>query len=235
MFIYFLYYEDRVIYIGSTKDFKQRMFHHKSDLKRGRKLKLYDFMRDKKLSFEDLKAYKFETNLETKFELTYLEGIYIRLFKPICNVVINGRNWREYYEEKREEKLKYNHEYYENNKEKILEQQREYEKKNKEKIKLHKKEYYENNKENFKEKSILYREKNKEEIMKRKKKYREKNKEILKIKNQKYIQDNKEKVLKNNRNAKKKYRNKNREQINEKKRERDRQNKTINCIRYLFK
>ena len=160
MFIYFLYYEDEVIYVGSTKKFKERMDKHRSRLKNGYKQKIYEFMRDKNLLFENLKTYKFETNLQTKFELTYLEGIYIRLFKPICNEIIAGRSRKEYYKDNKEQLIEYHREYQKNNKEQISEYQKEYKKNNKEQLSEYKREYYENNKEQIKE----YYEKNKEQI-----------------------------------------------------------------------
>ena len=54
MFIYFYFYKEQLIYIGSCKRIKKRIGNHKSDLKKGLDKPFYNYLRDKNLTLKDL-------------------------------------------------------------------------------------------------------------------------------------------------------------------------------------
>jgi hypothetical protein len=181
--IYFVFYNNILIYIGSTTDFTRRKWGHKTRMNTKSQLPFYKFLNENNILFEDLRWECEDFPCNSKNELIRQEGLKIRELEPICNKCVAGRTYDEWYEDNKEiisNKLKI---YRENNKE----QRKEYLENNKEQIKLKEKEYRENNKEKIKE----YRENNKEKI----KEYCEKNKDKLKTYKKEYYEKNKEKIL----------------------------------------
>lgn len=184
--IYGIYYEEKLIYIGSTiQTLKERFQKHKSDINRN-KYPIYQFMRENDLN-------KFEIKLIERFscsnrkELRKQEGYYQKKYKDtLLNKRIECRTKKEYYEDNKEyyqnnnEKISnQKKEYYQNNKEKISNQKKKYRKKNKEKISNQKKQYYQNNREIKLQKNKIYRENNREILSEKAKKYYHNNKEKI--------------------------------------------------------
>ena len=152
MSIYFYFYEDEILYIGSTFDLKQREKRHKSCLKCGDTMPFYKYLREQNLIFDNLRIEIVETAIYEKEPLKILEDMMIEYWKPKCNV------YRAYLSE--EDKKEQRKQYCENNKEKI----KEYEKKrNKEEKKKYYNEYKEKNREEINRKQREYNEKNKDE------------------------------------------------------------------------
>ena len=172
------------IYVGSTKDFKNRKYQHKTvcnnkNLK-GYNLQIYQFIRENG-GWENFNMNPVEIlDCETKTHARIREQYWIEQKKANLNKFKAYRTEeqkKEYYKEQTRE-------YYEQNKEKIKEQTREYREKNKEKIKEQTREYREQNKEKIKEYREQTKDKNKE--------YREKNKEKIKEQNREYYLKKKE-------------------------------------------
>ena len=146
--IYKIYYNDVLLYIGSTIDFKKRKREHKSNCynqnSSNYNLKLYKYIRDNNIVFDEDLIWNFEqTNIIDKTEARKLEGKYITELQPLCNNNVAGRSEKEYfkqwYEDNRDYKKQWienNRDYikeyekqrYQNNREQILERQREYNK-----------------------------------------------------------------------------------------------------------
>ena len=127
-------------------------------------------------------------------ELHKREGEIIREIGNL-NMIIAGRNCKEYREENKEK----NKEYREINKEKIKEYKTKYYKEHKEqnqkKEQKKQKEWYEKNKETKLQKSKKYNEENKDKLAEYYKKYREENKEKERKRNKKWYEKNKDKNL----------------------------------------
>ena len=115
MSIYFYFYEDELLYIGSTFDMKDRIKKHQykydSDI-----LPFYRDLKANGLTMEDLELEEVKTDQ--------------KLYKPQCNMNIAGRSRKESHKE-----------YYENNKDKILARHKEYNEKNRVQVLAQKREY----------------------------------------------------------------------------------------------
>ena len=141
MSIYFYFYEDEILYIGSTFDLKQREKRHKSCLKCGDTMPFYKYLREQNLIFDNLRIEIVETAIYEKEPLKILEDMMIEYWKPKCNVyraylseAEKKEYMKEYYEDNKEKVLANNKQYYEDNKEKVLEKQKQYQQNNKEEI-----------------------------------------------------------------------------------------------------
>jgi len=100
---------------------------------------------------------------KSKDELAQLEGRYIR--ELVCvNRKIEGRSYKQYYEENKDQLLENNKKYRQDNKEQISKQKKQYQEHNKETISEKKKEYYEEHKATISEYQKLYHEVNKEKL-----------------------------------------------------------------------
>ena len=163
-------------YIGSTTNFKNRKYSHKTDSNNKNSkiynINLYKCIRENG-NFENwsmIMIYEY-IDCKSKLELHQKERYYIDLLKSTLN-----KNRPHITEEESKERHK---KYYENNQEKLKEKSKERHKKyyenNQEKLKEKRKEYYEKNKEKAKEYAIL----NKELIIQKRKEYYEKNKETI--------------------------------------------------------
>lgn len=186
MYIYFYFYKEELLYIGSTFDFKQREGTHKSRLKCNSNLQFYKYLREQNLTLENLEAEVVKTEITDNTELRRLEGNLIKIYNPICNKEVAGRTHKEYYEDNKDKYKEYQKEYREDNKDKISE----YKKVNKDKISHNKKEYNKVNKDKIsqyykdnKDKKSEYQKVNKDKISEYQKEYQkeyyEKNKAKL--------------------------------------------------------
>ncbi len=153
-------YKTDLYYIGSTtQSLSQRMAGHRGHKKdtKARDILIFDDAYIELL--ENIKC-------ENKEELTKREGELIREHKNnIVNICINGRTYKEYYDE---------------NKDKLKEQNKKYRKEHIEE----KKKYDEEHKEQIKEQRKKYKEENKEKIKEQRKKYNEKYRQKIKTQNQ---------------------------------------------------
>tara|TARA_R110000822_G_scaffold6805_1_gene28490 strand:- start:159 stop:698 length:540 start_codon:yes stop_codon:yes gene_type:complete len=160
-------------YIGSTKDFQDRMGKHKQRSQES-PLNLYKAIRANDGKFEMTKIYDFECYTET--ELLIEERAAYDKYKPTLNMVLPYRTEEETKLYHKEYRVKYNQE----NKEKQRLYQQKRKKENPEivkaKQKIANKEYYHANKDKERERMRLYREKNKEKLSIARKAYYYKNK-----------------------------------------------------------
>ena len=156
--IYKLEYKD-FYYIGSTNNFKIRLWHHKSNcfniIKKEYNYKKYKVYRKLGLTKDNFyKELKYEILCDNlyEYEMKVLENEFIDLDDVFC---INGYNsnrteeqikeYNKKYKKDHKEKIKkQSKEHYQNNKEKIKEQMKEYNQNNKEKINKRRRENYKN-------------------------------------------------------------------------------------------
>ena len=200
------------IYIGSTRNFRQRKCGHKqicnNSSNEHHNVYVYQFIRNNGgwSNWSMISLYSGE--FENKKELEQKEREFIETFESALNCKIPTRTKKEYYEDNKEQLLEKKKQYYENNKEETLITNKKYRDNNKEKLaiiskkyrsenkddlKNKKKQYYENNKEAIENKKKQYYENNKEKASSRAKRYRDNNKESLKEKNKQYREETKEK------------------------------------------
>ena len=150
-YIYTIYHQDNLIYVGSTTNFKKRLRYHKADCynvkRKGYNTPIYQYIRSNgdwnKIEFKIIDVYY---NI-TKQLLNKIEGDYIRYFNfdKLLNCEIAGRTLAEYYLDNKE---KYKTNYFNN----------------KEKISIKYKNYYKDNKTEICNKVNDYRLKNKDKI-----------------------------------------------------------------------
>ena len=90
--VYKYFFDDQLLYIGSTFDLQERERQHKSSVNNENSKKynypFYKYLRDQNILFEDLKKEIINTTLSTKKELQKFEGILIRQLEPKCNKLI---------------------------------------------------------------------------------------------------------------------------------------------------
>jgi DNA polymerase III delta prime subunit len=117
-----------------------------------------------------------------KDELCKREGEIIRLIGNL-NMIINGRDKKEYYENNKDKLKEKNKEYYKDNVEEILEKQKMYYKDNADEILEKQKMYYKDNADQIKERVNQYRKNNADKIKERKRLYylRKKNEKLKEI------------------------------------------------------
>lgn len=195
-FLYKIFYNSLLLYVGSTNNIQRRKREHKKSLNNGFDRPLYNYLRNNNIKFEQLIFEIIETDIDNKCDLLLAEGAMIKELLPVCNERIEGRT---------------NKEWRNDNIEKIKENKRQYREKNIEKIKEYKKQYYEQNIEKIKEKSKIYRENNSEKYKEYRENNLEKERERCRKKSLIYRQNNLEKI--------KQYYNENRDLINKKQRE----------------
>jgi len=156
------------IYIGSTCNFNNRKYSHKSNCYNengiGYNLKVYQFIRDNggwnNWDMIQIKEFSCENKREKETE----ERKCVDELKPTLNSNIPNRSKKEWLDD---------------NKEKRKTQMKEWNLKNKEKHKEKSKEYHLKNKEKINKKHREYALKNKEKIAERKRKYYLKKKELM--------------------------------------------------------
>lgn len=84
MSVYVFIFDTKVLYIGSTFNVNQRLSQHKSKLKNGDEMPLYNYLRLHNIKTEDLKVKIFETNFG-KENLLEFERRLKKACAPICN------------------------------------------------------------------------------------------------------------------------------------------------------
>ena len=150
------------VYVGSTCNFTQRKWAHKTRCNNDCNFSIYKFIRENGgwENFEMLEIIKYPC--ETKRELESKEREYIDLLGGTLNCHIPTRTPKERYE---------------TNKTEILTKQQQYNIKNKEKRKEYDKEYYQANKQSAIDRAKEWKANNREAVNKSEQKYRDKNKE----------------------------------------------------------
>ena len=112
MSIYFYFYEDELLYIGSSMNMKRRIKEHKSRLKCGSNIPFYNYLRENNLTFDTIELEDVKTEVTYKEQLRLLEGKCIMLYKPICNVETSGHTYEEWYEENKVRLIQKQNQYY---------------------------------------------------------------------------------------------------------------------------
>jgi len=162
------------IYIGSTKDFKQRKWDHKKSCNNpnsvGYNMKVYQYIRENggwdNFVMDVILAYP----CNDKYQLKLREDEIICEINSKLNTNRANRGQKQYYQD---------------NLDKIKEKKKKYHQKNKEKIKEQMKEYRELNEEKIKEQSKKYRKLNKEKLAEKTREYQQNNKDKIKEWNRK--------------------------------------------------
>ena len=159
-------YDDTNIYVGSTTNFKNRKYAHKTHCNNEKDEKhnysIYQYIRANG-GWDNWVMIPIEQySCNDKKELEIKERHYIDLFKSKLNKVIPTRTSKEYYIDNKEKIAKRDKEYLKNNKEKKYKKQKEWYEANKENVYNRKKIYCKNNKEKIAEQLAKWRENNKE-------------------------------------------------------------------------
>ena len=161
-------YDNKNVYIGSTKDFMKRKNCHKNGCNnpnsRGYNMKLYQYIRDNGGWDEWCMVVIQDYPCDSRDELKECEDIIMCEIKSVLNNNRANRSIKEWCIDNRDKLAEKKKEYYQNNSDKIKEQHKEYHKLNKEKINEKKKEYRKLNKDKVKERDKEYRELNKQKI-----------------------------------------------------------------------
>ena len=154
-------------YVGSTKNFKNRLQKHKSNChnekNRGYNIKVYKSIREvgwDKVDFMIIDKIIYNS----KHEAFDMETKYMLMFDAKLNCCYPKRSTKEYYEANKERIAESAKEYRESNQEMIRERKKKYYDENRDKVLKHKQEYYEANKEEKLEKRKQYYEANKEKM-----------------------------------------------------------------------
>ena len=161
------------VYVGSTTNFKNRKWNHKSNCNNENSpsynYKVYKFIRDNG-GWDNFSMILIENfSCINYLEAYERERYYYDILNSTLNTLIPGRIDKKYYMLKTKNKrLAYQKEYTEKNKDKIINYQKEYKTKNKDIIKEYSKKNYILNKEKKKEYYIKNKEKNKEKLREQK-------------------------------------------------------------------
>lgn len=126
MRLYRIFYNDDLLYIGSTIDFRRRKWQHENNLKNNVDKPLYKYLKENNIKFEDLVFEIIETDFNDIKNLRKEEGNFIKKFKPLCNKEIAGRTRKEYRKDNIEKIKESKKEYYEINIDKIKERHKKY-------------------------------------------------------------------------------------------------------------
>jgi hypothetical protein len=135
--LYNIWFEDQLLYSGSTTCFTKRKSEHNAAIKNNNtSLPFYRALYELNITFEELRfeIYK-ECPCNSIQELHKLEGELIRELKPKYNYRIAGRTYKEWRKDRYEKNEEVRKERYEKNKDVYLEKERiKYSERNKEKI-----------------------------------------------------------------------------------------------------
>ena len=181
------------IYVGHTKNFKQRKNTHKTSCCNENDKKynqyVYKFIRDNggwdnwcMIQIEE--HYCKDKREAESIEHHWIEqlGASLNTNKPYAMCKEDEKLYKKiWYEENKDEILEKAKQNYQENKDKKLEYQKQYAEGNKEHIAEKQKEYREKNKDKLAEQKKIYREQHKEEAKEKQKAWREQNKEKLKL------------------------------------------------------
>jgi hypothetical protein len=88
MYIYKIYHNKALLYIGCTKNhYLSRLSTHKTQIqKHSKSSKLYTYLSDNHISYDDLYIQIIQTNITSVNHLFHYESSLIRTLKPLCNV-----------------------------------------------------------------------------------------------------------------------------------------------------
>ena len=160
-------YDDTNIYVGSTSNFKNRKYQHKTDCNNEKhkiyNLQVYQIIRDNGGWYNWVMIPIEEYPCNSKKELEIRERYHIDILRPTLNKNIPNRTQKEYQNANKEKIQEYFKKYRENNKERIIERDKKYRNDNKEK----KQQYRIANKEKIAETDKKKYEANKEKIAER--------------------------------------------------------------------
>jgi predicted GIY-YIG superfamily endonuclease len=110
--IYYFYYNNDLLYIGHTTDFRSRKTSHKSccfnEKSKSYQIKLYKYIRDNNINWNDIRWECVNYPCNNKNEANREEGRIQRLEKPICNYEVAGRTNKQFYDEVDSKKIKEN-------------------------------------------------------------------------------------------------------------------------------
>ena len=184
-------------YVGSTKNFKNRLQKHKSNChnekNRGYNIKVYKSIRE--VGWDNIDIMIIDKIIyNSKREAFDMETKYMNMFDAKLNMVYPKRSVKQYRIDNKDKISERDRKYRESNTEMFKERKKEYYDENRDKVLKHKQEYYEANKEEKLEKRKQYYEANKEKILESAKEYRETNKEKMSEKGRKYYEAHKEKI-----------------------------------------
>ena len=90
MSVFFWFYKDELLYIGSSMNIKQRLEKYKSDDRLGNQTSFIKQLIEKGISFNELDFEEVKTGINDRKELEILEGNCQLLYKPIFNKTIAG-------------------------------------------------------------------------------------------------------------------------------------------------
>lgn len=200
---------NEMLYVGSTvQALLSRLRQHKRNVAQYTTRKIYKHIKDNNIEI-GIRLIE-EYPCENKQQLHRREGEIQRDHKDkVLNMVVAGRNSKEWKEQNKGKVAQYRKEYEvtnkevlaekarqyrAKNKEKVLESCQKYKQRNKEQVSQYNKEYREEHKALLAEKRRLYKAMNKEKMAEKSKEYRKKNKEKITERNRQYTANNKEKV-----------------------------------------
>ena len=154
-------------YVGSTKNFKNRLQKHKSNChnekNRGYNIKVYKSIRE--VGWDKIDVMIIDKIIyNSKHEAFDMETKYMNMFDAKLNSRYPKRSKEEYYEANKERIAERDRKYRESNQEMIRERGKQYYDENRDKALNQKKKYYEANKEEKLEKRKQYYEANKEKM-----------------------------------------------------------------------
>jgi hypothetical protein len=95
--VYFIYYNNDLLYVGSTFDIKKRIRQHRYLFNQEKDRELYNYLRKNSIQFEKLlfKHIKYDY-LPDEESLKKIETLYIRALNPITNIYMPRRTIEEW-------------------------------------------------------------------------------------------------------------------------------------------
>ncbi len=153
MFVIYLIKElqsNKIIYVGSTKNLKERIRHHKYSCfcqkNKDHNIKIYQRIRE--LGWENIYFHPLRyIDTDDKDVVRFVEGDYIRAhINTVLNTRIENRTREEYIIDNKEELNRKSREYHEKNREQLIKKKKEYNRQNREEINRKNREYRKKNK-----------------------------------------------------------------------------------------
>ena len=173
-------YDDTNIYVGSTSNFKNRKYNHKTKCNNEKtqeyNFPVYKYIRNNGNWDEWVMIPIEEYSCNSKKELEVRERHHIDLLRPALNKIMPCRTNKEYYQDNKEIIKKRAKDWDNDNKDKRKDYKKKYRNDNKDKIAKSEKKFREDNKDKIKEYFKQYHIDNKEKKIKKSKEYREANK-----------------------------------------------------------
>ena len=180
--IYFYFYKETLLYIGSTFDMKERLRGHKHEYKTEVQ-PFHKYLKANGLTLDDLELEEVKTGITDKEELRLLEGNCQKLYKSQCNVRIESRTKKEHREDTKDAYNERSRRWRQKETSKIYHREylKKYKENNRNDINRKQRERNNNNKEDFNRKQREYRakknkENGREDINRKQREYRAKKK-----------------------------------------------------------